>query len=159
MIENKKQSFEKFDNIYYFIGKDSDGINYWLERHSFSCNWYYGFGYIETFTNNDNPKRAKDINSHSHFDSMIFNKPEMCYDVFKKTFVENPFSDHEIWKLLEYMKTFYTIRKYSDLLYSGNSNISNNELRSLIQDKNEYDRINNVVLPELFNKIYEIMLP
>ena len=153
----KKQTLKWQGNQYYLIGADNDGIKYWLEKASFDCNWYFGFGYVETFTNNRLPHLSKDINSHSHFDNMIFNKNKSCYDAFKECFPINPFNDNEIWKILELMKSFYTIREYSDLLHIHGSHITNNPCNEIIQNDEEYNRINKTVLPSIFEQIYNIM--
>lgn len=63
----KKQKSKAFRKEIYLLGCDSSGQNYWLEAPSWDCNWYWGFGYIETYTNNSNPSISKDIESHQHW--------------------------------------------------------------------------------------------
>lgn len=59
------------------------------------------------------------------------------------------------------MKEFYTMREYSNLLNSGNhitgkaKNIKEEKNES--ENKKEYDRINKVLMPELFEKIYKLL--
>ena len=60
-----------FGKNIYLLGQDKDGINYWLESPSWDCAWYWGFGYVETYTNNRNPAKAKDITLHTHLDSVM----------------------------------------------------------------------------------------
>lgn len=154
--EMKKQKSFAFGKDVYLLGKDADGVYYWLESAKWDCGWYWGFGYIETYTNNKNPNLAKDIKSHQHFDSLFF-RAGNGYDAFKKFFVETTLTEKETWQLLEMMKTFYILREYSDTLNRGGAHYTANPLKEIIQNNDEYERINKIVLPELFNKIYELL--
>ena len=69
--KNKSHAFNK---DIYLLGSDSDGIKYWLEAPSWDCDRYWGFGYVETYTNNENPSLSKDIKSHSHIESSFMGK-------------------------------------------------------------------------------------
>lgn len=133
----KKVSFA-FGKKVYLLGKDKKGKFYWLEEPSWDCGWYWGFGYVETYTNNKNPHLAKDCASHSHFDRLFLNNNINAFDSFKDFFVETPLSDSEIWMLCDYMRTFYTLK--------GNLTSKENE-----------DLINKKLLPELFEKIKIIL--
>jgi hypothetical protein len=44
-----KRKSHAFGKDIYLIGKDKSGTNYWLESPSWDCDWYWGFGYIETY--------------------------------------------------------------------------------------------------------------
>ena len=66
----KKQS-KAFGKDIYLLGEDQDGIKYWLQSPSFDCGWYWGFGYIMTYTNNRRPDLAKDIDSHQHIEGLL----------------------------------------------------------------------------------------
>jgi hypothetical protein len=68
---NKKQS-HAFGKDIYLLGKTTDGELIWLEAPSWDCGWYWGFGYVETYTNNRRPDLAKDISSHSHFNGLVW---------------------------------------------------------------------------------------
>lgn len=112
---------------------------------------------METFTNNARPERAKDIAGHTHF-SEVFSNPYMNgYDYFKKLFVEYTVSDKELWKFVELMNSFYIIRNYSDMLNRGGTNYSENPLKDVIKNDVEYERINKVALPRLFEEIYKLL--
>lgn len=155
----KKQKNRAFGKDIYLLGKDKEGVKYWLEAAKWDCNWYYGFGYIKTYTNNKNPSLARDVESHQHFDSLFLKSN--IYDSFKDFFVETPLNNDEIWTLLGYMKEFYILKEYSELLYSGNHITSKakniKEEKNESENKKEYKRINEQLLPELFNKIYKLL--
>ena len=107
----KKHTIHKFGHIYYFLGTDSDGTKYYLQKGSFDCGWYWGGGYVQTFINNRNPEKSRDIASHQHFDGLFFRGKKCGFDMFKDLFTNNPFTDSEIWQICELMKTFYTMRE------------------------------------------------
>ena len=155
----KKDKRHAFGKDIFLLGEDNDGMRYWLEAGSFDCNWYWGFGYIETYTNNKNPENARDIITHSHFDSMFFNKTDNAFDAFKKFFVKTTLRDDEIWKLCEMMRTFYICRDYSDLIYRGGANFTSNPIYNTIKNDVEYSRINKSVIPELLKAIYDLLTP
>ena len=152
----KKEKRFAFGKNIYLLGQDENGTKYWLEEASWDCNWYYGFGYIETYTNNNNPERSKDINSHEHYDTKIL-KNGLLPDDFKKIFIETPLSNEEIWQLNELMKTFYTIKNYMELLYRGSADITNNPSSDIIKNEKEWLRLKDEVLPDLFKNIYKIL--
>lgn len=143
----------------YLLGRDKEGINYYLQRESWDCDWYWGFGYVETYMNNEHPERSRDIESHQHFDSLFFNNRKMCYDLFNEFFVETPFTDKEIWLLLEYMKTAYSLINAAGLFYIGGSHITTglSKVSDIITRPDLNDEINKKMLPVLFEAIREIV--
>ena len=153
MKKEKKHAFGK--NIY-LLGEDKEGTKYWLEEASWDCDWYYGFGYIETYTNNKNPEKSRDINSHEHYDSKIL-KNASTPEAFRNIFVKTPLTDDEIWTLNELMRTFYTLKKYHALIHRGSANITKNSLSDTIKNDNEYNRLKNEVFPKLFKEIYKLL--
>lgn len=153
----KKQKSYAFGKDIYLLGKDNDDTTYWLEAAKWDCDWYWGGGYIETYTNNRHPEKARDIRSHQHFDGLFFNKYESAYTLFKDFFSETPFTDSEIWKLLELMKAFYIAKEYSNMLYIGGANYTANLAKEEIQDTAEYERINKKMIPSIMEEVYKIM--
>ena len=65
----KKVNYKMFGKQIYLIGINREGEKVFLEAPSWDCDWYWGFGYLETYTNNYQITRSKDISSHSHFDN------------------------------------------------------------------------------------------
>lgn len=155
MEKEKKFAFGK--NIY-LLGQDKDGIKYWLEEASWDCDWYFGFGYIETYTNNNNPEKSRDINTHEHYDSKILENG-VSPENFRKIFKNTPLNNNEIWKLNELMTTFYTTKSYMNLLCRGSSNITNNSSSDIIKNEKEWLRLKNEVMPNIFKNIYDILTP
>lgn len=152
-----KKKIHVFGKDYYLLGVDKYGVKHYLEEFTFDCGWYYGGGYVETFTNNKNPERSRDISMHTHFDGLFFNGKKSAYDLFKEYFTETPLNEDETWKLLELIKSFYTIREYSDLLYRGGAHYTRNPIAEDIKNEAEYKRINEEVIPKLAQEIYKLL--
>lgn len=153
----EKKKFYRHGRNYYLLGQDKEGTNYWLEEESWYCGWYYGAGYIETFTNNKNPHLSKDIRSHQHFDSLFLQGPKCARDMFKDFFVKTPLTDEEIWELVDYMKTYYTLRSVAELFKHGYSWQTGRAKIDELQNQAQEDLVNKVWLPEVFKRIKAIL--
>lgn len=134
----------------YLLGINYDNKEVWLEEISWDCGWYWGLGYVETYN-----EEYSDIEMHTHFNSKFLEKS--IYNSFKNYFKETTLNDDEIWKLLEYMKTLYTLRGYSDMLHTGSSYVTKNECSDTIKNTEEYNRINQIVIPEVWGKVVELL--
>ena len=144
---------------HYLLGIDKDGNYVWLEKESWDCGWYWGFGYLHTYTNNKNPESAIDISAHFHFDSTFLNGPDCSYKMFKNYFQETVLTDDEIWELCDYMKTFYTLKSVAELFKHGYSRQTERAKVEKIQSETQYDLVNKVWLPEVFKRIENLLTP
>lgn len=154
----KKQIIDKFGK-HYLLGADADGVKHYLKSPHWECDWFWGFGYIHTFTNNNNPIASRDISSHWHFSGIAKQYQTNYYDAFKQMFVKTPLTDKEIWTLCELMKTFYTMKDYAELVHLGGAHYTTNPCRDLIQNTKEATRINEIVLPKIFDEVEKILTP
>lgn len=153
----KKETRHAFGKDIYLLGTDANGVKYWLEQAKFDCDWYWGGGYVETYTNNNRPERARDINSHQHFDGLFFKGNTDGHTAYKAFFTETPFTDSEIWKICELMKSFYIAREYSDMIYRGGAHYTKNPAKETIKNETEYKRINETVIPSIMQELYKIL--
>lgn len=149
----KKEKIKKIGVDRYFLGiRKEDKKRVYLTAASWDCDWYWGFGYINTFQKNDTYE-------HYHFDSLFLKNN--VFDSFKEYFIETPLSDNEVWQLLGYMKEFYIMKKYAELLQYGNyitsDAISILEEKNKEQNEKEVKRINKILIPELLEKIYKLL--
>lgn len=152
----EKKTSKAFGKKVWLLGQDANGTNYWLEEPSWDCGWYYGFGFVESYTHNARPDLARDINSHQHFDSLFLNGPKCSKDMFKEFFVETPLSDDEIWELVDYMKTFYTLKSVAELFKHGYSWQTSKAKIDQLQSDEQNDLVNKVWLPEVFKRIEKL---
>lgn len=166
-----KRTSHAFGKTIYLLGKDKHSELLWLEKASWDCDWYWGFGYIERYTNN-NPELARDISSHSHWSGLV-GKQEY-YDHDKQCFrlatdyihhlndnpdmTETTLTDGESWELADLMKSFYTLKDTAELYHSGNSHLTSQHSLDL-KNKEQEDYINNELLPQIFKRVYEILSP
>lgn len=148
----EKRTTKAFNKKIYLLGRcKEDGKNVWLEEPSWDCGWYWGFGYLEKYTNNDNPSMARDICEHTHFDK--FFEKGGAYEAFIDYFEETTLRPDEIWLLLDYMNTFYALRKVADIFHSGSSHYTSRAEMELLKDTDLYNHINQEILPALFKRI------
>jgi hypothetical protein len=147
---------EAFGKKIYFLGTGKNGANYYLEAPSFDCGWYWGFGYVETYTNNKKPNLSRDIRSHEHFDGLFFGNGQTAFDTYKSFFSRSSLSDNDIWKLCDFMKTFYNLRETASIVGRGYSYITERAKLETLKDLEMVKTINEIMLPVLFSKIDEM---
>ena len=61
-----------------------------------------------------------------------------------------------LWKFYELAKTAYTLKDAAEILGRGESYVTENPLVEVIKNKAEVDRINQIVLPQIFDAINEM---
>lgn len=163
----------------YLLGKDKDGIKYWLIEPSWDCGWYWGFGYVETYNKGGkvDPSKCTDIDSHQHIDSSFMGQMEE-YDFDKKCSVKTDyvyniydapllfkttFTKDEGWKLSELFKEFYLLREMADYCNKepivGCNCTTVDEVNNNESVKGWYEEINNVMIPKITNEILKILTP
>ena len=147
-----KKTGKAFGKKIFLLGEDKEGTYYWLEEGSWDCDWYWGIGYVETYTNNEYPWKSKDISMHTHFDSLF-----KTFDDFANFFEETPFSEDEVYLIYEFMCSLYTARKYSDFIHCGGAHITSNPCNDIIKNEKEYERINKEVIPALLKELYKVL--
>ena len=154
MNKHKDRAFKK--NVY-LLGEDNEGIAYWLEAPSWDCSWYWGFGYIETYTNNKQPSDARDIDSHQHADGKFQGEGDDT-NIFTGDFlVSKTFTEKEGWILRELMTTFYHLKEHAEFTGRGGMHITNNPLNKLFKNKRTAKRINDKLIPEVTKQILDIL--
>ena len=126
-----------------FIGMNGNE-RIFLSPPSWDCGWYWGFGYLGN------------INCHYHVDGLSKNKN--LYDAFKEHFGKSlMIRDSQLWTVCELFKTFYILNETAEVLGRGGAHYTTNPCKDIIINKDETDRINNVVLPAVFDALYNIL--
>lgn len=169
----QKKVSHAFKKDVYLLGHDEHGINYWLEAPSWDCNWYWGFGYVETYTNNQNPSKARDVNSHQHIDSSFLGKQEY-YDTNLNTwkqgeyihniydspkFAATTFDENTGWILTELFNEFYILKRTADLYHSGGANTTKSPIYDLLKNPEQEKYINQILIPAITKKIIDLLKP
>lgn len=139
------------------ISSKWDG-NMFIERPSWDCGRYWGFGYLERWNN-----IIGDIDFHTHMDSCFRENKDgrSCnwFDGMKDLFdggdvFEN---DKDRWKFLEIVKTIYSLKETAEVLGRGGSLYGNNPCMELIKNHDEVRRINCKVIPALIDEMYKVL--
>ena len=153
----KKQKSHAFGKDVYLLGADSEGTYYWLEAPTWDCNWYWGFGYIETYTDNERPHLSRDINSHEHADNFI-SKWFTSWNGSKPRLKESTFSEAEGWELSELFAQFYFLREAAEMFGRGKANTAKTTI-PLWKDEAKVKEINEVLIPMVTKRVIEILTP
>lgn len=169
----QKRKSHAFGKDIYLVGREKGehGRLVWLESPSWDCGWYWGFGYMETYTNDRSPQIARDIQSHSHWSGFL-GKVE-SYDFAKKTWVLGEYRHHinesdliaetvlttaESWLISDLMKSFYTLKEAAEVLGRGGSHLTTDP-EATTQNVEMAKEINQVILPKIFKRVLAILTP
>lgn len=130
-----------------FLLGEYNGEKLYLLEASWDCNWYWGFGYIETKS------------SHSHYNNFVWHEKDgkFIYHINDIKDFKSVLSDNEAWQLSDLMKTFYTLKATAELYHIGNSHFTKTSvnLKNIKKEKN----INKKELPKIFEAIYNLLKP
>lgn len=168
----KKKTSNAFGKDIFLLGCDETGQSYWLEAPKWDCGWYWGFGYVETYTRNWQPSASRDIDSHSHIDSSFMGSVK-TWDhekgSWKREYISNiydgphlkytTFNESEGWTLSELFKSFYLLKDAAALFRNGSAHITDNPKKNVLQDKKLEKRINDEMIPAITAEIISILTP
>ena len=124
------------------ISKDYDcymsGENCYLTKHSFDCNWYWGFGYIG---NN---------NCHMHFDGTLLTQETDVNKIFSDTKI----SQNEWWVIRDLFIQAYALKSCAEVYRHGGHQTSKKNVTDVIQSKELETRIN-IDLEKVLNTLWD----
>ena len=142
-----------------FLLGSRDGEKIYLTAPSWDCGWYWGFGYLGNNNNHYHVDGLKKIETYNFNKSVFEYEFVNLYVGLKKhfgdTFVVK--KDSDIWTLAELFQTFYTLKETAEVFGRGGSYYTKNPCKDLLINKELVDKINNVLLPEIFEQIYLIL--
>lgn len=152
----EKQKSHAFGKDVYLLGT-INGKYQWLVAPSWDCEWYWGFGYVQEFTNHKCPSISKDTNSHTHIDSLT---ESVFHRITDGVFEETTFDQREAWDLSELFKQFYLLKDMAGFTLNERPNChitqSPVDHGSL---KDWHTHINEVMIPKVTARILEILSP
>jgi hypothetical protein len=168
----KNESTALGENVY-LLGADADGIRYWLSAPKWDCDWYWGFGYVSTYTKNSEPSRAKDSDSHTHIDSSFIGKHEYydsessswktsdyIHNIYNSPkFATTTFDEQTGWILSELFNEFYILKRTAELYHTGGAHTTTSPIQNLLKNPEQYNHINKVLIPAITAKIIELLTP
>lgn len=113
-------------------GTFADGENVWLDKHSWECSWYWGFGYVGN------------KNCHFHFDSLLYikdGKGSVKYTA-SELFETTNISDKDWWVLRDLFTQAYALKKAAEVYQYGGHQTSRPGVTDLIRNKEFADLLN-----------------
>lgn len=139
------------------LGYNDDEPIY-LSPPSWDCGWYWGFGYLGNRNCHYHIDGLTKIEKYNSDAKVFTTKSVNLYDGFIEHFGNTlKVRKSDLWTLVELFSTFYKLRDTAEVLGRGGSHYTTNPVKDLIINTDEVTRINNVVLPQVFEEIYKIL--
>lgn len=135
----KRKSFA-FGKDIFLLGLNEYNEPCWLEAPSWDHGWYWGFGYVEVYTNKLKPSKSRDIDSHSHLDGLKLNKSVL--------------NESELKEFNALKDQFYKLKKEAHLLHVGYYGYERKEI-----NKEEAKNINENLLPPIMERMMQLLTP
>jgi len=130
------QSYNPEKDYLYFLGEDLS-----IEKHSWDCSWYWGFGYIGN------------RNLHTH--SSVFIHELLWHDV-NQVFDKSLFkSNNDFWIFKDLLKQAYTLQECAEVYQHGGHCITNDKTQ-LINSKEKAETINKD-LEKILNSLWDML--
>jgi len=131
------------------IGKLGDsGEGVFLEKHSWDCGWYWGFGYLES------------RHSYFHFENVIPNESGKNFLTFDLNYKERIDLDSKLdgWVLMELFAQAYALKHAAELYYMGHAGIGDAKGLGIRKDREKAKEINSeleAVLDNIWKYVVE----
>ena len=127
-----------------WLGKLIDGEQCYLYKHTWDCDWYWGFGYV------GNSK------SHYHFDSFLKDTKYTPDDLSS----ECNFTENEWWVIRDMFVQVYALKKCAEVYRYGGHQTSKSGVTDTILSTDMCTRLNSdleITLDKLWNYITTII--
>ena len=79
------------------------------------------------------------------------------YDALSGDYDLNPLIAKDLWSFCELVKTAYTLKETAEVLGRGGSHYTTNVCADIVKNEDEVKRINEIVLPAIFDAIGKIL--
>ncbi len=130
-----------------YLGKTSENFkncpnqSIYITKHSWDCDWYWGFGYIGNG------------GMHTHFDGVFLNNaPTDVKEIFKSTKITQ-----ELWWILrDLFIQAYALKECAAVYHYGGHQTSKEGITDIIKNQ-EMEKTINKDLETVLNKIWEVI--
>lgn len=145
----------------FFGTRKSDGERIYITKPSWDCGWYWGFGYLGNRREHYHLSSYQDkqrvlTDDKGKFHVFTEKRNINMYEALIEDYDLNSAIKENLWEFCEVVLTAYSLKKTAEVLGRGGSHMTSNPCSEIIKNKEEVERINEVVLPALFNKLNEI---
>jgi len=107
------------------VGTLADSESLYLTKHTWDCNWYWGFGYIG--------------NSRCHFQfSSFLETPKLASEIFKSTNI----TDADWWIIRDLFVQAYALKKAAEVYRYGGHQTNHAGITDIIKDTDIGVRLN-----------------
>ncbi len=145
----------------FFGTRKEDNTRIYLTQPKFDCGWYWGFGYLGNSKEHYHlsgyqSKTRLFILEDGNYKHITEKRNIYMYDALLADYDLNPKIKKHLWEFCELALTAYTLKETAETLGRGGSYMTTNPCKDLIINKAEVTRINDVVLPAIFNALNDI---
>lgn len=149
-------------NKVFFGTRKEDNARIYLSAPSWDCGWYWGFGYLG---NKNEHYHLSGYKSKQHciadrdgkFHVLTESRNKNIYDCLLEDYDLNPNIKSKLWEFCELIQTAYSLKETAELLGRGGSHYTSNPCKDTIVNTEEVNRINEVVLPAIFDAIHALL--
>ena len=126
------------------------------------CDWYWGMGYLGNANWHYHLSSYQDKTHHLNLSNgrckFITERRNLCMrDCLLEDYELNKGLEEEnLWVFCELIETAYALKEAAEVLGRGGSHMTTNPCRDIIKNEDEVKRINQNVLPAIFNKINKL---
>ena len=145
----------------FFGTRKSDNKRIYLNKPSWECDWYWGFGYLGNkdehyHLSNYQTEQVVFTDDKGKFRVITEQRNINMYDALLKDYTLNENINANLWDFCELVKTAYALKETAEVLGRGGSHYTKNTCASVIKNPDEVKRINEVVLPAIFEQLNQI---
>lgn len=130
----------------------------YLSPPKWDCGWYWGWGYLGNNNCHYHVDGLKKISKYNHDKNVheyeFVNLKDGFDKHFGNTFIIRP--SHR-WQFAELFESFYSLKEIAEVYNRGGSYLTTNPCRDIIKNLDEVKRINEIVLPAIFEQTYNII--
>lgn len=150
-------------NKVFFGRRKSDKAMIYLSAPSWECGRYWGFGYLGNYREHyhlsgyQNRQVLLKNAEGNQTDVIREQRNKNMYDCLLEDYELNPKIKDNLWLFCELVMTAYALKETAEVLGRGGAHYTENPAKDTIKNPDEVKRINEVVLPEIFNKLNELL--
>lgn len=139
------------------IGKTHDNEVIFLSAPKWDS-WYWAFGYLGNERCHYHVNGLMEISHYCETLKCSLVQQVDLNEGFKLHFKELNIRISQLAQLTELFLSFYALKKTAEVLNRGGAHYTSNPCKDIIMNREEVDRINQEVMPHIFEAIYAILL-